>query len=231
MRLATALKIVVVASVAAAAATAAGCSTDNGDAAPPDEVPAPTGSRERDAGAARPEFDATFPDDADDAGSGRSPDASGDASPDGSGCADTDDPGGAENVAKILPPMNDCDEKYKSVMGVVQSAVDVDFYKLSASDETFCSLDTDFEVKTAGTELCVFMRCKNSTIDAVTGCAQGAASTSDLGLKGCCTSGPGHAVPTWDCSGLFDDDSADIVLRVKPEGAASCLPYELGYRF
>jgi hypothetical protein len=154
-------------------------------------------------------------------------------------CVDTDDPGADETVAKALPDTNDCIDDHQDVHGVLKSAVDVDFYKLEGTDEGIslkhpfgCRLDTDFSLDAPGAELCVFLRCKNSTADAVTGCAAGTPATSDIGMKGCCANAPGRAVPQWDCSGLTDNDSADIFIRVRPTpNAQACLPYDVSYRF
>jgi hypothetical protein len=219
--------------VAVAAATIVGlvligCSTDNGDPEDPVETPAAETPKEKKASdtTPAPEFEADF-EDTDDAGTNN-----GDPTPpDGDQCIDKDDPGSAENVAKVLSPIDDCDENYKSVSGVANGEVDVDFYKLSASDKTGCLVQADFEGQTAGTELCVYARCKNSTIDAVTGCEQGVENTSGIGMKGCCAAAPGRAVPKWDCSGITDDDSADFFFRVKQINGDKCLPYKLRYRF
>ncbi|MDF2694867.1 MAG: hypothetical protein K0S65_3250 [Labilithrix sp.] len=210
------------------AAGLAACSTDNGAAEDPEEVPAEAPAREKkndDDETQATEFEASF--DEPDAGPNDDPTPPDDEDQ----CIDKDDPGGAENVAKALPATDDCDDSYKSVSGVAKGAVDLDFYKLSASDKTGCLLETDFEAQTAGTELCVFARCKNSTADAVTGCAQGVQTTSDIGMKGCCAAAPGKAVPEWDCSGITDDDSADFFLRVRQINQDKCLPYSFRYRY
>lgn len=216
---------------------ATGCATSNGDVDPSgSETPStetPAQEKKADDKAAPPKFDANIP--PEDSKKNEDPAPPG-ATQDQ--CIDNGDPGGAENLATKLPDTDDCDNNYKTVTGTMKGAVDVDFYKLSASDlgvslshPTGCSLDTDFEAQTAGTELCVFMRCKNSTVDAVTGCDQGTATTSDIGMKGCCAAAPGHAVPKWDCSGFTDDDSADIFMRVRQINGDKCLPYTLKYRF
>ena len=210
-----------------------GCATDNGDAEDPTELPAdesPAKERKSD-DTKPPEFDADFDNSGD---TGRN---DGDPTPpDGDQCIDNDDPGSAENVAKVLPSTTDCDDhpnNNQTVSGVAKGAVDVDFYKLSMTDAYFCSVGADFEGQTAGTELCVYARCKNSTIDAVTGCEKnaGTLSTSDIGMKGCCTAAPGHAVPKWDCSGFTDDDSADFFIRVRQINGDKCLPYTFRYKF
>ncbi|HVH44763.1 MAG TPA: hypothetical protein VM925_20560 [Labilithrix sp.] len=153
-------------------------------------------------------------------------------------CIDKDDPGSAENVAKALPDTDDCDDDYKTVSGVAKGPVDVDFYKLSAIDQGVswsepvgCMLETDFVGETAGTEICVYARCQNSTVDAVTGCEQGTAAKSDIGMNGCCAAAPGRAVPKWDCSGITDDDSAVFFIRVKQINGKLCLPYKFRYRY
>jgi hypothetical protein len=200
-----------------------GCATSGAgsdpEATPPANLPGEKTSNE----SKPPEFEASF--ETGDGG-GSPPPSEGDQ------CIDNDDPGGAENVAKLLPATDDCDDDYKTVSGVMKGGVDVDFYKFSVRDEpVWCSRDTDFEVQTAGTELCVFVRCKDSTVDAVTGCSQGVEATSDIGMKGCCAAAPGHVVPDWDCSDLWDDDSADVFLRVRQPNANKCLPYKVSYRF
>lgn len=214
-----------------------GCATSNGDAGSDPgagEMPATSKTEEKttsDTSTAPPKFDATIPAD--------TPKADDPAPPGGNDqCIDNGDPGGSENLATVLPETDDCDNNYKTMTGVMKGAVDVDFYKLSALDKGIslshpagCSLDTDFEAQTAGTELCVFMRCKNSTVDAVTGCESGTPTTSDIGMKGCCAAAPGHALPQWDCSGITDDDSADVFMRVRQINGDRCLPYTVKYRF
>jgi hypothetical protein len=212
------------------------CATSNGDDAPVDTptTEPPLRDKKPDDNRDPPKFEATI--DPPDAGGG---DDDKDPTPGGGDpCIDNGDPGGSENVATKLPETTDCDNDYKTITGVMKGAVDVDFYSLSAKDEGVstshpfgCSLDTDFEGETAGTELCVFLRCKNSTMNPVTGCAQGTLSTSDIGMKGCCAAAPGKAVPEWDCSGITDNDSADIFIRVRQIGGDKCLPYKVKYRF
>ncbi len=205
------------------------CGTSNGDAA--EEAPASSSSSSSSSsgsssGSDRPAFDASFPDE---------PDANVDPTPEAGAdtCIDNDDPGGAENVAKQLPATDDCDNNLKTVKGVMNGAVDVDFYKLSGTDKGGCSLATEFSVASAGVELCVYARCKNATADAVSGCAQGVMSTNAAtGMKGCCTNGPGKATPNWDCSGITDDDSADFLIRVKSSGSTdACIAYSFSYVF
>lgn len=212
----------------------AGCAVSQEDVGDPSEEaptePPPKEKKPNDT-PPPPKFDATLP--------SETPKANQDPAPPKSDqCIDNGDPGGSENVATVLPETNDCDESYKTLTGIMKGAVDVDVYKLSAKDEGVslshpfgCRLNTDFEAETAGTELCVFMRCKNSTVDAVKGCDQGAASTSEIGMKGCCAAAPGHAVPKWDCSGITDDDSADIIVKVRQINGDKCLPYTVKYRY
>jgi len=114
--------------------------------------------------------------------------------------------------------------------------VDTDYYSLSAVDKgpslshpAGCKLDSAFETKTAGTEICVFARCKNTTENTVTGCTEGKAATSENGWNGCCGT---KAVPDLDCSGFTDNDSSDFLIRIKPtNNANACLPYKFEYRY
>ena len=178
-----------------------------------------------------PAFDESKPAEGDDKSKDPAP-------PNADQCIDNGDPGGSENVATKPPDTDDCDNDYKTLTGVANGAVDVDFYRLSGNDKGIsfshplgCSLDTDFQGETAGTEVCVFMRCKNSTVDAVKGCDKGTAATSEIGMKGCCAAAPAHALPKWDCKGLTDDDSADIFIKVRQVNGDKCLPYKVKYRF
>lgn len=217
-------------------ATMVGCATSNGDADPSgNELPAtgsPSENKKADTGSKAnagdpPPFNPSF----DPGQNGGDPKSGDPAPPGGDQCIDNDDPGSAENVSKVLADTDDCDNNYKEVDGVMKGAVDVDYYKLSAKDKFGCSLDTDFEGETAGTELCVYARCQNSTKDAVTGCAGGTLKTSSIGMKGCCAAAPGNATPEWDCSGITDNDSADFYISVTQINGDKCLPYKFKYRF
>jgi len=205
-----------------------GCATSNGDPFEEGTEPAPSGTStsKTDGGGTRPAFEAGFED---------APEP--DPTPDGGDtCIDKDDPGSSETTAKVLPNTDDCDNSIKTVKGVANGAVDVDYYKLTAEDKgsitQFCSLDTIFESPTAGLELCVYVRCKNGTPTSVSGCTGGTQKTSTIGMPGCCASTPSQATPKWDCAGVTDDDSADFFISTKQlAGGDKCLPYELRYRF
>lgn len=210
-----------------------GCATSNGDddALPPTtELPAK--EKKADDKQAPPKFEATIPGDATKPGEGTDPDK--DPAPTGGDqCIDNGDPGPSASLGTVLPETDDCDEGIKTITGTMKGAADVDYYTLSATDRAGCWLDTTFEAETKGTELCVFMRCKDSSIDAVTGCAEGIPTEGEAGLKGCCAAAPGKAIPTWDCSSSWtDDDSADIHLRVRQVGGENkCVPYKVNYRY
>jgi hypothetical protein len=183
-----------------------------------------------------PVFEAEFSPDAGAAKSGGTssstpPPAGSDPAPtDPDSCLDASDPGAQENASMSLPAANDCDATDKTLSGVMKGAADVDFYSVSATDD-WCSYDPEFESQTAGTELCVYARCKNTNVNAVTGCSQGVQSTSGSGLSGCCAAAPGRAVPTLDCGSWSGDDSADFFVRVRQINGDKCLPYTLRYRF
>lgn len=163
----------------------------------------------------------------------------GDATPEAGGaqqCKDDDDAPGTPALAKKLPETDDCNQDMISVSGVMNGGVDADYYSLSATDKGIsfshpigCKKDSAFETKTAGTEICVFARCKNTTENTVNGCLEGTEATSENGWKGCCGA---KAVPDLDCSGFTDNDSADFLIRIKQtNNANACLPYKFEYRF
>lgn len=197
-----------------------GCGTSHGDADPEPELdPVPTASPRPDA-APRPDFEAGFP--TDDAGV---PDASRDAAPDGRGtCIDKDDPGSGEGTATALPDTTDGQQGAITVTGVLSGPVDVDFFKLSMADATGSFINANILSPTSGIEICAFVKCKTGTTT-VSACTNGTAiKTSDLGTKGCCAAAPGNASPEWDRPGVFDDDSAEFVVRVR-QTRDKCTPY------
>lgn len=219
----------------------AGCaSTDNGDvempttpatndstAAPEKKSDAPTTSDRPDFA---PQFDTTTAPPATDPKNDPAP-------PAGETCKDDGDAASTPALAKKLPETDDCNQDMISVSGVMNGGVDTDYYSLSALDKGIslshpagCKLDTAFETKTAGTEICVFARCKNSTENTVTGCTEGKEATSENGWKGCCGT---KALPTFDCSGFTDNDSSDFLIRIKPTTTDTnqCLKYRFEYRY
>jgi hypothetical protein len=224
-----------------------GCASESGGEG---EAQSPVAPAENDATAApnakggprsgddsnKPAFDPDFEDD----GSSTN-DPTKDPTPPGgqNACIDKEDPGGAENLAKKLADTDDCDNDLKEVSGVANGGVDVDFYSVSTTDKGIslehpggCSRDTDFSIDTSGTELCVWGRCRNGKEDAFKGCEEGEERTNALGIKGCCTAGPGRAVPTVECGGLTDNDSTDYFISVKQtNNGEKCLPYKIKYRY
>ena len=169
-----------------------------------------------------PKFEPKFDD--------KTPDPSKDpAPPDGDQCTDADDPGGAENTATTLAATDDCNDTVMEVTGKMKGAADVDMYKLSVKDRSCGIFEASFEDETAGTELCVFARCQNSTQDAFGGCKAGTEAVSDIGVKGCCAAAPGKAIPKIDCDGF--NDSVDYSIRVRQPAGNQCLPYKFKYSF
>ena len=207
-------------------------------APPTDHERARASPEQADGDTKAPAFQASFAQDGGAPASGND-DATKDPTPAGGAnqCIDNDDAGGSETAAEKLPDTDDCDTNYKDVSGVANGGVDQDWYTLAATDKGIslshplgCDINADFQDETAGTELCVYMRCKNSTADAVTGCDQGTPATSDDGMPGCCSAAPGRAVPTWNCSGL--NDSMNFFIRVRQiDNGEQCLPYKLSYKF
>jgi hypothetical protein len=201
-----------------------GCAT-NGDPAVDDPTPAPgtTGTVKADP-TARPDFEAGFPD-MDGGGEGGN---TIDPTPDGGDtCVDNNDPGGAENTAKALPDTDDSQNTAISVSGVLNGPVDVDFYRLNVADTSFHLLQPDIQATSTGTEMCVFVKCPSGTSN-VTCSAPAVAKKSDIGIDGCCGTGPSSVTPGWNCGGT--DDSAQLFIKIS-QTANKCLPYTFSYAF
>jgi hypothetical protein len=202
-----------------------GCAT-NGDPAVDDPVAAPdtTGTVKPDP-TGRPDFEAGFPD-MDDAGGdgGSNVDPT---PPGGDTCVDNDDPGGAENTAKALPDTDDSQNSAISVSGVLNGPVDADFYRLNVADVSFHLLQPDIQATSNGTEMCVFVKCPSGT-SSVTCSAPAVAKKSDIGIDGCCGTGPSSVTPSWNCGGT--NDSAQLFIKIS-QTADKCLPYTFSYAF
>lgn len=200
-----------------------GCASDATSSTPEPSTSGSTGSSSStdDGTSTTPPFEAHFSDAGTTADSGTTTQS----------CKDPGDPGATDTTATALPDTDDCNNDILETTGLLSNGTDIDMYKLSAKDKTFCSLDTTFSTPSEKVRLCVFARCRNATQDPVTGCQGGQMSTNDLGWKGCCNDGPGEATPEWDCSGYTDDDGADFFLQVKPTTASTCVPYTIKYRF
>jgi hypothetical protein len=216
--------------VAAAAVVFAGCGTDNGDpnlGDPEDYEPPTSSSSTKDSGS-RPPFEASVDDDASDGDAG-DPDT--DPNPDDPDqCIDTDDAGGSENLAKVLGDTDDKQNTPRLVTGVMNGAVDVDFYKFAVSDTTGALMDTDFSTTSSGVELCVWVKCKNGRETTVSSCKNGVGVTSQGLMQGCCGTAPVNVTPSWDCKGFTDDDSADVLVRVR-QSEDKCVQYSWSYNF
>lgn len=202
-----------------------GCAT-NGDPATdqPGPAPDPTGSVKPDP-TSRPDFEAGFPDmegGTDDGGSSVDPTPDG-----GDTCVDNNDPGGAENTAKALPDTDDSQNSAITVSGVLSSAVDVDFYRLNVADTSFHLLQPDIQATSSGIEMCVFVKCPSGS-SGVTCSAPAVAKKSDIGIDGCCGTGPSSVTPGWNCGGT--NDSAQIFIKIT-QTADKCLPYTFSYAF
>lgn len=219
-----------------------GCaSTDNGDADAPAPTPATNDAtaapeREQKSDAPKtgdrpdfaPQFDNTTPP--------ATEPKKDEPAPTGETCKDDADAPATPALAKKLAETDDCNQDMISVTGVMNGGVDTDYYSLSALDKgpslshpAGCKLDSAFETKTAGTEICVFARCKNTTENTVNGCIEGKEATSENGWKGCCGT---KALPDLDCSGFNDNDSSDFLIRIKSTSNENkCTPYKFEYRF
>ena len=197
-----------------------GCATSNGDPIPDDVPSGPSPSKAKTpAEGDRPEFEAGF----------QEPDSGNtDPTPDGGDtCVDNGDPGSSENTAKALPDTDDAQNDAIVVNGILNGPVDVDFYKLGVTDRLTHNMQAATQVKTAGVEMCVFVKCPTGPAS-VTCNGGGVAKKSDIGTDGCCATGPSSATPIWNCNGV--NDSATLYFRIK-QVANKCLPYSFSYAF
>jgi len=113
------------------------------------------------------------------------------------------------------------------VSGVLNGPVDVDFYRLNVADTSFHLLQPDIQATSAGTEMCVFVKCPSGS-SGVTCSAPAVAKKSDIGIDGCCGTGPSSVTPGWDCGGT--NDSAQLFIQIS-QTADKCLPYTFSYAF
>jgi hypothetical protein len=214
--------------VAAALLFLVGCAASSGgDSEDPNGDPATNESTKKHSGQQDPEpppFDASFPDESSDAGATPPPST---PPPSGDQCIDKDDPGGSETLAKKLPDIDDCDSSATNVKGVMNGAVDVDYYSVHAADTFFCVVGPHVSSTAKGLEVCVFVKCDNSGATTISGCGGGVAKTSEIGDPGCCFATPGSTDISLNCSGI--NDSATLFMRVSQNGGDLCEPYELDY--
>jgi len=205
-----------------------GCASNNGDSAADDPATAePTTHAEhatKDEGDDAPAFDASIPDESPDGGNQTPTDP---PPPSGNQCIDKDDSGGSETLAKKLGDIDDCDGSGTNVKGVMNGAVDVDFYKVHAADTFGCVVNPHFSSTAPGLEVCVFVKCDNNGTTSVSGCGNGAAKTSDIGDPGCCFATPGTVDISLNCSGV--NDSAELFVKVSQNGGDKCEPYQIDY--
>jgi hypothetical protein len=175
----------------------------------------------------RPEFNPDFPD----GGAPTGPD--GGTTPDAAvTCVDPNDTGGSENTAKALTSIDDCDVNGSTINGVVNGAVDVDFYKFDGSDTTGCSVNPTLSTTSVGVELCMFASCLNGNID-FKSCTGG--TQTALGPKvGCCitatTTAEVSTTLKYNCLDTLSE-SASIFIRARQVGGAACLTYSAKYHF
>lgn len=222
-------KLALLATFVVGAGWSIGCAANTDDTGAANDEPVATlhkddkdaGPSSADPNANHPVFEAGF----EDAGNG-------DPTPDGGDtCVDKDDPGSSENTAKQLADTTDAQNDPIVVKGVLNGPIDVDFYSLKMSDTFGHTVGADLQVATASTEMCVFMKCVSGETN-WSGCTQGVEQTSAIGDKGCCTSGPGKAIPSWSCGGFTQsDDSAQFYFRIKQPSSDKCLPYAFSYAF
>lgn len=132
-----------------------------------------------------------------------------------------------ESKAYSLGAIDDCDGSGSSVLGVIAGAGDVDWYKFTGDDVSFCSVDATRDLTASeALRICKYAQCVNGT--ATPDCPDGtAADTSPDGRPGCCAL-QGFSMGV-DCSGL--DDDASIYIRIDSLDDAQCVSYSLDFHY
>ncbi len=120
-----------------------------------------------------------------------------------------------------------CGGSSKTHNGVADMSGDTDWYTATASGGTLCSGDATAKVDQSNLRVCVFVKCASG--NTTRSCTQGTNAT-DSGLDGCCNTG-GTAEATVQCSGLTNNQSADVYIRVDQPGGNACTAYKLTYSY
>jgi phospholipase C len=150
---------------------------------------------------------------------------------------------------------------WTEVEGTLAGSDDTDLYHWNAIDHVYAYNDPTLKLvdAPAGVHACLFLACKSGTTIQTGGedaeaqqsiddeyCDGGTAKWAASGtIKGCCVAaGETTRLRGYDCIGLRDDDSADLVIKVysdPPQTAEQarehadrlrmCLPYDLEFHF
>jgi len=142
----------------------------------------------------------------------------------GSDCSDAHEPNESEAEAAALGTLTGCGGG-SSVDGMLDGAVDVDWFSYSGDDVAACIAPLRAITASAGLRLCKYAACRtgNTTVTCLDGST---AAMSPGGLDGCCHSqGFGMTVA---CTGGEDDATVYLSLD---QAAAACVTYTLSFHY
>jgi hypothetical protein len=144
----------------------------------------------------------------------------------GGGCDVSDEPNDSEATAKTLPAINDCDGNGSNLVGTLDGADDVDWFRYQGSDDFGCVVDpTRALTADGGLRLCKFAECLSGVAEVT--CENGSTpAVSPKGNPGCCHS-QGFGIDI-DCPGI--DDDAIILMRLD-QGQSPCVGYTVAYHY
>jgi hypothetical protein len=151
----------------------------------------------------------------------------------GDSCIDSGpgEPNETEDDAHNLGTIDDCDGSGSSVSGVLDGPTDVDWYKYTAEDVSFCIVDPTRDISNGPQiRICKYMQCDGN--EAVTfDCPSGTtASTSPDGRKGCCGNAGFDIDP--QCGGsTLNADNGTIFIRIDNPMGHACRDYTLTYHY
>jgi hypothetical protein len=136
----------------------------------------------------------------------------------------------SEAAAFDLGQTDDCDENIAQAAGVLGSSGDIDFFRVSASDELFCTFAPVLAVSaTAPLRTCIYFECMEGTVSL--SCADGTSpATSSLGRPGCCATGSSlQLMPDASCTGSVGDDMHAFVRL--DAASETCVGYTVDLHF
>ncbi len=145
----------------------------------------------------------------------------------GGSCTDNgDEPNETRSGATALSSVS-CGGSSRTHNAVAAMSSDVDWYSATGVGGTLCAANAKAQVNQSNLRVCVFVKCTSGSTTRT--CAQGTKAT-DGGLDGCCKTG-GAAEATVKCSGITNDQSANVYIRVDQPSGNACTDYKLTYSY
>lgn len=150
----------------------------------------------------------------------------------GKACPDpANEPNEDEEQAIDLGTISACDDTGSSVMGTLVGKQDVDWFRYYATDTTLCMVDPA-RVLTAGfpIRVCKFIQC-DAGESADFECPAGSTPEMSPDLRPGCCSMSGLNIDLTCGSSSFDNDNANIYIRIDNPEDYECVPYQFSYHY